>query len=370
MKVLQLTAHYSPNLGGVETHLDDLAVALGARGHDVFVLTYMPLSTRVHWKLYEKQKSLRILRIPWIRGFFYRLEQSPFLEFLYLFPGLFAATPFILLFYSPDVIHSHGLVAGFIAVFWGKIFGKRIVTTTHSIYSFPKVGLYRRFAKWVFSNSDKVLTLSFQSKKEIVKLGVNESRVDVFTYWIDLGRFRVISGKAKGTSKKLNVLFVGRLVEEKGIMVLLESVKDWNKNISLVIAGDGPLKADVIHKTKNDKRVEYVGKVEQNDLPLIYNSADFLIVPSISEEGFGRVIMESLACGTPVIAANRGGIPEAMDASVGKLIDISPEEIAKEVNYLYNNPEQLKKLSAKARSFAVNRYSDKNAETIIECYKK
>ena len=369
MKVLQLTAHFSPNLGGVETHLDDLLGVLAHKGYEIFVLTYMPLSTSAKWKVWESSKNLRILRIPWISGLFYRLVSSPILEFFYLFPGLFVVLPFVLIVNRPDVIHSHGLVAGFVGVFWGRIFGIRVITTTHSIYHFPKSGLYFRFVKWVFGNSDKVLTLSKQSAGEVEALGVDKRKVRTFTYWVDLDKFKTKDPKPKTKSEgKFTVLFVGRLIEEKGILVLVESVKKWNKNISLIIAGDGPLARDVIRKTQNDTRIEYIGRVEQDKLPLVYASTDLTIVPSIHEEGFGRVIMESLACGTPVIAANRGGIPEAMDTSVGRLIDISPEEIAKNVNYLYNNPEQLKKLSAKARTLAVTKYSDKNAETIIKSY--
>src|SRR3989304_9705455 len=136
MKILQLTAHYHPNAGGVETHLSDLVSALIKRNNRVFVLTYKPLTAMVKAKIFEKEGNLEILRILWIAGFFYKLVNKPILEFLYLIPGLFIATPIVLLIKQPDVVHSHGLVAGFIAVFWGKIFKIRVVTTTHSIYHF------------------------------------------------------------------------------------------------------------------------------------------------------------------------------------------------------------------------------------------
>src|SRR3989344_4281106 len=202
MKILQLTTHFSPNVGGVETHLDDLVNALIKRKYKVFVLTYKPLVTETTWKLYEKTKNLEILHLPWLAGYFYKFVNNPLIEFLYLVPGLFLATPFVLLSFKPEVIHSHGLVAGFVAVFWGKLFGKRVITTTHSIYNFPlrskdlRVGnLYRNFAKFIFENSDKALTLSQQSAKEIEKLGINKEKIKVFTYWIDLTKFKSISRK-------------------------------------------------------------------------------------------------------------------------------------------------------------------------------
>ena len=65
MKVLQLTAHFRPNVGGVETHLADLVEVLIKKRWETFVLTYKPLTTKVQSKIYEESKLLTILRIPW-----------------------------------------------------------------------------------------------------------------------------------------------------------------------------------------------------------------------------------------------------------------------------------------------------------------
>lgn len=370
MRILQLTTHFSPNVGGVETHLTDLVFSLTDRNNEVFVLTYRPLTANVGWKVVEKKKRLVIFRLPWIPGFFYKLIENPVLEFLYLLPGIFFFTPFVMVNQNSKVIHSHGLVAGFAGVFWGRVFRKRVLTTTHSIYNFPKKGLYNKFAKWIFENSDCTLTLSKQSKKEIVELGVAENKVRVFTYWVDLAKFKPISNAKKSFKwrNKFVVLFVGRLLEEKGLLLLLESAKNWNKNIMLVIAGSGPLESEIRSRMSEVRNIEFLGKIANKKLPIFYSAADLVIVPSIHEEGFGRVILESLACGTPVIGARRGAIPEAMTDEVGKLIAINPESIKKAVEFFYGHPTNLKKLARNARKFAQGRYSEKNADTIIKAY--
>lgn len=247
MKILQLTAHFKPNIGGVETHLSDLVEVLIKRGFDVGVLTYQPLTTNVSWRVFEKNKKLMIIRIPWITGLFYKLVNSPILEFLYLLPGLFFMTPLILIWKNPDVIHAHGLVAGFVGVFWGKVFNKRVVVSVHSIYHFPRKGFYKEFASWIFKNANLVLGLSKQAKQEIKSLGILSEKVDNFTYWIDLEKFRKVKNikQSLGWKDKSTVLFVGRLVKEKGILELLESVKEWDKSISLKIIGSGPLEEEV-----------------------------------------------------------------------------------------------------------------------------
>lgn len=372
MKVLQLTCHFRPNIGGVETHLVDLVTALVKRNHQVYVLTYQPLTTKSSWSIFEKKKNLSIYRIPWLAGLFYKLVKNPILEFIYLFPGIFLTLPVVLLTKKPDVIHSHGLVAACAGVFWGKIFGRRTIATTHSIYNFPQSGLYTSFVKLVFGGVDAVLTLSKQSRKEIEKLGISKSKIKVFTYWIDLNNFKPIkNAKEKvGWKNKFVVLFVGRLIEEKGIKVLLDSVKSWNKNIHLAIAGSGPLGNEIQNSKFKIHKFYFLGKLNQRDLPKYYSAADVLIVPSTHEEGFGRVILESLACGTPVIGSNRGAIPEAMDDSVGRLIDVSSDSIKNVLEHYYVNKNELKKLSQNARKFAEKNYSEENVDIIINSYNK
>lgn len=370
MKVIQISAHFFPNVGGVETHLSDLVNVLIKRRYKVFVLTYQPLTTKITWKIYENRNGNEILRIPWLANLFYKFVSFPVAEFLYLLPGLFLLTPVILVIRNPKVIHAHGLVAGFVGVFWGKFFHKKVVVSTHSIYNFSDKGLYRSFAKWIFMNANKSLGLSIQAEEEIKSLGISKERTDYFIYWVDLDKFKKVEN-AKFFLKwknKFIVLFVGRLVEEKGIIELLQAAKIWDKNITLVIAGSGPLEEKVREAMNNFSNIEFRGIIPQDKLPVFYSASDILIVPSISEEGFGRVILESLACGTPVIGSNRGAIPEAMDETVGKLIDVTKSNIKEAIEHFYKNRGELKGLSLSCRKFAERRYSEKNISTIINSY--
>lgn len=370
MKVLQISAHFYPNVGGVETHLLDLVKALVKRGWRVTVLSYRPLTTNLKWRVYEKRVGIEIFRIPWLSGLFYQFVSYPIIEFLYLLPGLFLVCPFIIASKNPDVIHAHGLVAGFVAVFWGKLFRKEVIISTHNIYCFPKNGFYRGFARWILSQTSQTLSLSKKGTEEIKSLGVPQQNIKQFTYWIDVQLFRrVVNAKKKlRFNDKLVVLFIGRLVKEKGVDILLQSFGDWDKNIRLVIVGNGPLDNIVKQIAGRSKNLEVVGIVNQEELPIYYSASDLTIVPSVSEEGFGRVILESLACGTPVIGADRGSIPEAMDETVGKFIKITPENIKDAVEYFLNNRSKLKELSLNCRKFAERRYDEKNVEDVIKTY--
>ncbi len=372
-KVFLLSIGFSPNVGGIETHFDDLTFYLDRKGIKVFVLTYKPITTKAKAPLFEKRgKNIKIYRLPCFRGIFYKFRNKPFFEFLFFVPALFFALPLFLLTTAKDVnvIHTHGLIVGFVGVFWGKIFKKKVITTTHSLYSFPKRGIYREVSRLIFINSDKVLTLSKRSKDEIKLLDIPESKINVFTYWVDLNKFKPIKGAKEnlGWRYRFVVLFVGRLVQEKGVLVLLDALQKWNRNIYLAVAGTGPLEKEIYHRSLAIENLIFLGKVDNSKLPLYYSASDLVIVPSIHEEGFGRVILEALACGTPVIASNRGSIPEAMDKTVGMLIKVTPENIKKAVEYFYDNPKELAKLSRNARKFAEKHYSQSNAEKIIKEY--
>jgi len=372
-KILIMSLSYPPNIGGVETHLYDYVNYLNKINQPAVLLTYQPITTKVRAKSFEKSGGVEIRRISWFgNSLFLKLKNQPFLEFLYLFFPLLIFS-FILLFRSRDirVIHAHGLIAGFAAVIVNMVFKRKILISTHSIYNFPKQGLYRRIAHFTFSNCDSVLVLSKQSEKEMISLGIDKKKVHVFTYWVDQNIFRPNRHDTKskmGWNDEFVVLFVGRLIEEKGIVELLEAASLASNKIRWVIAGTGPLEELIKQKSKINNSIVFLGKIKNQDLASLYNAADLLLVPSTHEEGFGRVILEALSCGLPVIAANRGGIVEAMNSEVGELIEINPKNISQSVEKLRVDRGALSSKSKAAIAFAKKRFSDKNARVIINLY--
>lgn len=374
--ILLLTTPFRPNVGGVETHLDDLIDAGTKRGYKFIILTYQPLITKISGQTVEKGRGFTIYRMPWIgMNLFLTFVKFPFFEFLYLFPGLFLlGLPFFIFNGSRiNIIHAQGLVAGAVGVFLGKIFQKPVLISTHSIYNFPKSGLYPSFVRFLFKRSQRILTLSNQSKQEVLSLDIPEDRVSIFTYWINQNIFKPMDKKRARKLLKLKelkegfiCLFVGRLVPGKGVEELLEASKK-TKDVNFLIVGDGPLKNEVI-KRQTQANLIFVGKVDNNKLPTYYNAADMLIVPSTHEEGFGRVILEALSCGLPVIASNRGGIREALSSKVGIFIDVTPTNINKVLMDMLEHPSKLAKLAGHARAYAKIHFGEKNAIKILKYY--
>jgi glycosyltransferase involved in cell wall biosynthesis len=372
-EVLILAIGFLPNIGGLETHLKDLIDELLKKGWKVVVLTYQPLHTPILGKWIEKKENLVIYRLPAIRGLFYKFLSSPLLEFLFLEPLLFLFTPFLLLL-NPNIrtINGQGLIAGFAAAFWSKIFTKRFVVSVQSVYSFPKSGLYHNISAWIFKSANKIIAISTQAAKDIQSLGISENKIQIYTNWENSELFKPIpKGKAKqviGIPNQFVVSFFGRLVEEKGIKPLLEAVPLINKEIILAIYGEGPLLDLVLKSSKENTNVIYNKTISPDQLPLHYSAANLIVMPSLHEEGFGRVAAGALFCGTPVVVSNKGALPEVVNDSVGKVINPTVLEIARAINFFYSHSEVLKKKASKCREYALKKFNIENAEDIIKTY--
>lgn len=375
MEILIISPFFRPNVGGVETHLDDLTNYLSSKKHRIYISTYKPLTTRIKAKFIEKKNNIRIYRFLWPGyNIFNKLEKYPLLEFLYLFPGIFVNSLFIMLFNSRsiDVIHSHGIVGSFVARAINVLYKRRMVVSLHAIYNFKENSMFTLVVKFILSGFDKVLTLSNQSKDQLIGAGIPGDKVKVYTYWVNQEIFKPMDNKA--CKDKLNwgnrfvVLFVGRFIEIKGMDILLGVAGVVSEGITFVFIGDGPLADSVKEESKKRNNVIFIGKVENKDLPVYYNAADLLCIPSKYEEGFGRVILEAVSCGLPVVGTNKGGVPEAVNDEVGILVEPTREKIKNAIEDLYNNKNKLEILRNNCRSYALERFSESNAKIIEESY--
>ncbi|MBI9073651.1 MAG: glycosyltransferase family 4 protein [Melioribacteraceae bacterium] len=370
--ILLISPFFRPNIGGVESALDTFCDVLSKK-RKIFVVTYSPLTTKVKkYSIYEKNKNLHIYRIPWIGlNLFPKVEKIPILAFLYLTPILFISSFVFLLFRSRDIdlIDCRGINGAFIGFLLKKIFKKKTVVTLHSIYGFES-NKFAKIVATILKSFNLVLTTTTPSLNEVKKLGIKKCQK--YSYWVDEEVFIPISkDEAK---KKLNipdiftVLFVGRLLEKKGILDLIEAVEGMKTSICLLIIGTGDLKEDIIFKAEQNNQIKFIGTILNTKLPPYYSAADLTVVPSKYEELFGRVIIESLACGTPVIGTNVGGISEVLSSDVGLLINPGSQNISQAISKLQDNNILLKDMTKKSRNYILENYSKKNILYIGDLY--
>ena len=177
-----------------------------------------------------------------------------------------------------------------------------------------------------------------------------------------------------GLYKKYNkiVTYVGKLVEVKGIDILLKAATLYQRNdVLTLIVGEGILLENLQKMVKKLKlqNVVFIGNQTQENLRKIYNISDVVIVPSRSE-AFGLVIIEALACGTPVIGSNVGGIPDIITSQTGILFNKNDYiGLAQNILKIIDN-----KVLFNSQFIALNtkdRYSqDKIIDDVIDIYKK
>jgi glycosyltransferase involved in cell wall biosynthesis len=326
----------------------------------------------------EVKDGVIIRRISWFGyGLFNKFEPYPLFEVMYLFPALYLRTLFFTLFSgeSVDVLVTHGLVASLVGKFIKPVFGKRMVATVHTIYYLNTRPLVGRIFAWILGSYDKVLFASNKIREDFARFGIDRSKTGVFTYWADSTRFKPLN---KGTVKemlnwneKFVVLFVGRLIKDKGADILVEAARMSGKRIFYAFITSGnyeEFKAMVGGDLPSN--VIYVGPIEYSKLHFYYNAADIFVLPSQHREGFSRAVLEAILCGTPVVASNIGCLPEVVNSSIGRLVDPpTPANFRKIIEYYWAHQDELKRLSRACVEYAQEHFTEKNnAEVVEESY--
>lgn len=337
--VLLICPFSRPNVGGVETHLDRLIEYLSKNGYYSILLTYQPLASHVKGEKIEKGENYEIQRMQWYGvGLFDQLETKFPLVFLYVFPGLFVKS---MLFYLKnhkdiDVIHAHGLVAATIGMFCKIVIDKKTVVSTHAIYMFEnRKSILRFLVKKILNFYDKILAVSEVSKKELINIGIPESKIVCYRNWVDTDIFKPYPKNQikEKSDKQNNFLMVSRLIEKKGILLYLkaaERVKDAN----FYLVGAGPLENEVKSAVLKNSNLKYSGVLNQDNgaerarLIDLYSLADYFISPYLYDEGYSITLCESVACGTKTVIPDRGSPPTFLNSEVAVFM---PAEINEEI---------------------------------------
>jgi glycosyltransferase involved in cell wall biosynthesis len=169
--------------------------------------------------------------------------------------------------------------------------------------------MYGQFGPRSYPLADAVLVRSVRYARASPSLSrVPESRWRVIPNGVDTRLFRPEGAAGKGNY----VLFVGRLVPYKGVDVLLHAMARMPSPPSLVLVGDGPMRARWSALAKNlHVRAEFLGHVSDEELAKLYRGARLTVLPSVTrQEAFGMALLESMACGTPVVASSLPGVDE------------------------------------------------------------
>lgn len=238
-----------------------------------------------------------------------------------------------------DAIDAHYVYPDGVAAVWlGRRFGLPVVITARGtdVSLIPRYRVPRRLIQGAIRDAAALVAVSAALKQALVELGAPDEKVTVLRNGVDTVLFSPPADRA-ATGKLL--VSVGGLIERKGHHRTIEAMVQL-PGFSLVIAGEGPERerlSALIGRLGLGDRVRLIGPVPHRELPALYGSADASVLAS-SREGWANVLLESMACGTPVVASDIWGNPEVVRAPGAGLIyrPNTPDGIAEGVRRLFD----------------------------------
>jgi len=260
--------------------------------------------------------------------------------------------------YDFDVIDAHyyypdGVAAALLARHFRKPF--TVTARGSDINLIANHAVPRKLMRWAANRAAASIGVSRALTNVMASLGMPQSKLIVMPNGVDLMRFRLRDKAAARAELSWpagpTLLSAGNLVENKGHHLAIEALAGLPE-FRLVIAGEGPERnalADLAARLQVAQRVQFAGRVDQERLAVCYGAADILVLAS-SREGWPNVLLEAMACGTPVVATNVGGIPEIVTtAEAGRILsDRSASAVVQAVTELWREMPEPAAVHARA----------------------
>jgi D-inositol-3-phosphate glycosyltransferase len=374
------------NTGGMSVYIRELCKELGRRGHivDVFTRTHEP----IHDQIIEFGQNARLIH--------FKAGDEEDMNRLKIYPYLSEFSRQVDKFsrqngYHYDLIHSHYWLSGLVGRQLQQWWDIPHVTMFHTLGAVknavdtgirePEVRI--KSEKEIIKDCHRIIAPTGREKDYLINYyNASPETISIIPCGVNLDIFRIIEKEIARNSLGFNgegiILFVGRIVPIKGIdklLMALNHLENIERLRLLVIGGDKNCQDEVnrlrrLSKSlKIESSVTFLGLVEQEKLPYFYSAADICVFPS-HYESFGLVALESLACGTPVVATDVGGIRSVVrDGETGYIVlDNVPQLLAEKITLALSTPRAKTDASCSIRE-SVFKFSWSNiAEATLQEY--
>lgn len=368
LKILMVSDDMVPAITGVGIHVYTIAKELASRGHNVSVLT---ASSKPHLPSEETLDGITILRCPTltIAGFPQAIPSRNFLE------AVFSRV-------NPDVVHHHYFSFLYLMTL---LTARRKKTPQILTYHFSPDILsqpffmrpFRKLINWGISYSYNFMDMIIKpSKNALILTSSKKFRGEICHVLNPLAFQKPQTFSFKQPSSRLNILFAGRLAVEKNIPLLIRSTLQLKKMgfpFRLMIAGDGPLKSDLIQMVSQSNltdSVEFLGHLNHAQLEEEYRRADVFVLPSVIET-LSLVAIEAMSFGCPLIVTNKILCAEELveNGRNGFIVDSEDEtELTDKLIRLKNEPQLFSEMQLAAYRFSERFEPSKIAAQVESLY--
>lgn len=327
MKILMLTWEYPPRVvGGISRVVHDLSHRMIKDGHEVTVVTYRDGNT----PYYENDKGVDVYRVD-----NYMIHPNNFIDWIMQMNfNMIAKATELMNKQKYDVIHAHDWLVSYAAKTLKHAFDVPVVATIHATESGRNSGIhdetqrYINDSEWLLTyEASEVIVNSNFMKNDIQRLfGLPFEKINVIPNGINLNNFTGIERdydfrRQYAMDNEKIILYVGRLVYEKGIQYLIGAMPKILNNYhdaKLVICGRGGMMDELKQEAHNlgiDNKVYFAGYCDSKKVQKMYKCADVAVFPS-TYEPFGIVALEGMLSGTPTVVSDVGGLNEIVEHGV------------------------------------------------------
>ena len=367
------SGYYLPHLGGVERYTYNLAKKLKNMGYKIIIVTSR---YDENLKEIEDTEYAKIFRLPTykiVSGRYPINKQNKrckeLLEMVKkeninsaiiqtrFWTTSYIASKFISKNNIPTCLIEHGsthfTVNNKILDFFGEKY-EHILTNSIKKRVKDYYGVSKKCTEWLKHFNIEAKGVFYNS--------VNSEEIEEYSKFIN-----------KDTGK-INITYTGRMIEEKGVLRLIDAFKNLNEkydNLELSLAGEGPVLEKIIQENKDIKNIHILGKISHDEVMKLLGRTNIFVNPSHFSEGLPTTILEAGLMECAVVATPMGGTTEIIsDDSLGYICGFETQEIQEKIEKLINEPEIVKDISIKIKQKVKEQFSwDITAKKIAETIK-
>lgn len=310
-----------------------------------------------------------------------RIKKGPFylaLTLLYMFFGTISIIKLVKKEHF-DIVHIHWPFPHIIFGAFAKVAGQtRLFSTFYGVeirWLKKKFPFLQKPVSLLLNKSDCISAISTHTAKELYS--ITDQTIPIIP-------FSAVIVKGKGDIKdNQEIIFVGRLVERKGIKYLIRALSEIKDDIKhkLIIIGDGPERQaleELTRQFKIEDRVKFTGRISDENLYRYYRYCSFLVLPAVYDkkgdiEGLGVVLIEAMSHLKPVIASSAGGITDVVEDGVNGLL-VPPGDVsalAQAIRTLATDTKLRKEMGERAKKSIDERFNwDKIVNKLISLYRQ